>query len=196
MRRSRKGIVVAVLLVALVLALAGLAVAGCGSDTTETTATTAAATATTAATTATTAAATPTTAGGSDTTAAGTATTAGAGGPAKDRVEVSGLVDSPTTFTAADLEKLGTVTATLNHPKKGDVEYTGVTFAKLIEAVKVQAAAKTMLLSAVDGYTVEVALTDIKPEAMLGIADGAFSAAFPGLDGKSWARDIVTIKFQ
>ncbi len=167
MRKSRRGTVLAVLVAALLFGLAGLGVAGCGGDTEGTAATTAA--------------------GAESTTAA-----AGASGA----IAVSGLVDNPMTLTVAELEKLGTVIAKVQHPKKGEVEYTGVPFATVLAALKVQPAAKSMLLVATDGYTVEVALGDVGADSMLAIEDGMISAVFPTLDGKSWAKDIATMKVQ
>jgi hypothetical protein len=173
MRTSRKAIVLVVVGV-LVLALGGLAFAACGSESTDTTATTAA----------------------PATTAAQTDSTAGGDAAASGSIAVSGLVDNPMTLTVAELEKLGTESYTVQHPKKGEVTYTGVSFPKVLEALKVQAAAKSIVLIASDGYAAEVTMGDAGADSFLAIEDGTISSVFPALDGKSWVKDIIQMKFQ
>jgi hypothetical protein len=176
----RKGIVMTsrsknaglILMVALmVLALAAWALVGCGGD--EGTETTAA----------------PDTTAASETTAAE---------PAAGGVEVTGLVDSPTTLTVEMLEGMTPETLTVEHPKKGQVEYTGVRFSAVLEALGVQAGAATVVLAASDGFMAEVPLADIaaSPDSLLAIEDGTISSVFPGLETKTWVKDIVSMEFK
>jgi hypothetical protein len=165
------------LAVVLVLAVAVFALAGCGSTTTTTTA---AASTTTAA------------PASSDTSAAAASGTSGT-------LVVKGLVDKPATWTAADLQKLNPVTMTATHPKKGDTQYTGVKLADLFKLLAVQAAAKTLVTSSSDGFTSEVALSDIAaaPDAMLAIGDdGKLNMVMPGMSGKAWATDVTSWEFK
>jgi hypothetical protein len=99
-------------------------------------------------------------------------------------------------LTVAELEKLGTESYTVQHPKKGEVTYTGVSFTKVLDLLKVQATAKSIVLIAGDGYAAEVAVSDAGADSFLAIDGGAISSVFPKLDGKSWVKDIVQMKFQ
>ena len=173
-----------VLAIVLVLAVAALAIAGCGSTTTTTTA--APATTTTAASTATT--------GGSTDTSGGAA----AGG-ASGTLVAKGSVDSPATWTVADLQKLNPITATLEHPKNGATEYTGVKLTDLFKLLGVQSAATTLSAAASDGFTADIPLSDIaaSADAMLAIGDdGTLNMAMPGMSSKSWVKDVVSWEFK
>ena len=175
MKNSAKRVVILAFIGILVVALAGLVVAGCGDEATTTTAA-------------------PETA----TTAAVTETTAAAAEGSSGSIAVKGMVDNPITLTVAELEGLGAETVTVEHPKKGQVEYTGVRFAKVLEALKVQAGATAVVLTASDGFAAEVPLADIESsaDALLAIDEGTISSVFPGLEGQTWVKDIVTMEFK
>jgi hypothetical protein len=130
-----------------------------------------------------------------ETTAAPETTT---GEPAAGGVAVTGLVDNPTTLTVEALEGMTLETLTVEHPKKGEVEYTGVRFSAVLEALGVQAGATTVVMAASDGYMAEIALADIAadPDSLLAIEDGAISSVFPSLETKSWVKDIVSMEFK
>jgi hypothetical protein len=166
----------ATLAMLLVLGLAVLAAAGCGDEGTTTTAA-------------------PTT----QTTGAPTDTTAGGATGASGTIAVKGMVDNPMTLTVEVLQGMNPETLTIEHPKKGPTEYTGVRFSAILEALKVQAAAKTVVLTASDGFAAEVPLADIatSTDGLLAIGDdGALSSAFPGLEGQFWVKDIVSMEFK
>jgi hypothetical protein len=175
MRLSKERTLIAALTVVLVLALAALALAGCGEDTPTTTAA-------------------PT-----ETTTAPTATTAGGGTGSGAGIAVSGMADDPATITVEALEAMGTETLTLEHPKNGPTEYTGVRFSAIVQALVVQATATTVVLTARDGFSADVTLAEIagSPDSMLTIGeDDTFAAAFPGLSSKAWVKDIVSMEFK
>jgi hypothetical protein len=113
-------------------------------------------------------------------------------------VAVSGMVDNPMTLTVEVLEGMGVETVTVEHPKKGEVEYTGVSLTAVLEALGVQSGATTMVLTASDGYMAEVPLADVQTsaDALLAIEDGTISSVFPGLETKTWVKDIVSIEFK
>lgn len=176
MRMNHRRAMFATLVTLLVLGLAVLAAAGCGGETTTTTA-----------------------APATQTTAASTDTTAGEASGAGGGIAVKGMADDPATITADALEAMGTETLTLEHPKNGPTEYTGVRFSTLLEALQVQAAATTVVLTASDGFAAEVALAEIagSPDSLLTIGDdGTFASAFPGLSGKTWVKDVVSMEFK
>ena len=50
-----------------------------------------------------------------------------------------------------------------------------------------------------DGYIAEVSVADIKaaPDAMVAIGkDGTLNSVMPGMTGKAWAKDVVTMEFK
>lgn len=176
MRMNPRRAMFASLAAFLMLGLAVLAIAGCGEETTTTTA----------------APATQTTAASADTTAGGAAGASGA-------IAVKGMVDNPMTLTVEVLQGMNPEKLIIEHPKKGATEYTGVRFSAIIEALKVQTAAKTLVLTASDGFAAEVPLADIatSTDGLLAIGDdGALSSAFPGLEGQTWVKDIVSMEFK
>jgi hypothetical protein len=112
-------------------------------------------------------------------------------------IKVSGKVERAVGLTVARLENLGTVTLTLEHPKNGPAEYTGVRFSALFEKLGVEADAVDMVAVASDGYTVTIKVADIKaaPDALLAIEDGMFNLAVPGASSKAWVKDVVSLEF-
>ena len=113
-------------------------------------------------------------------------------------VVVTGMVDSATTLTVEALEDMGVETLTVEHPKKGEVAYTGVRFGAMLETLGVQSEATTVVLTASDGYTAEVPLTDVEGSAdsLLAIDDGVISSVFPGLKTNTWVKDVVSMEFK
>ncbi|MGI5940593.1 MAG: molybdopterin-dependent oxidoreductase [Thermoleophilia bacterium] len=112
---------------------------------------------------------------------------------------VKGLVDNPLTLTADDLQKMTTATIKADHPKKGSQEYTGVRMSTIMSEAKVQSGATVVILGCTDGYMAEIALSDIKATADSMIAvgdDGTMNAVMPGMTGKAWASDIVSMEFK
>jgi DMSO/TMAO reductase YedYZ molybdopterin-dependent catalytic subunit len=140
--------------------------------------------------------------GGSDetttTTAAAPATTApSADGATGAGIEVKGLVERPQTLAAADLEAMNVTTITAEHPKKGATEYSGVLLSELMTAVGAQSGAATVTIAASDGYMAEIPLADLDADAMLAFDDdGTYDAVMPGMDGKSWVSDVVSMEFK
>jgi hypothetical protein len=193
MKRNVRTVLILTALVAL-LGVAMFAVA-CGSSTDDTTTTAAAAATTLAPDTTTTAAPTDTTAAITDTTAAGGDSSAAASGT----ITVKGLADNPMSLTVDSLTAMSPVTITAEHPKMGEQEYTGVRFSDLLTTLKVQDSAATMILGCSDGFMAEIALADLKAsaDAMIAIGDdGTLNAVMPGMTGKAWAKDLVSMEFK
>ncbi|NLT36461.1 MAG: molybdopterin-dependent oxidoreductase [Gaiellales bacterium] len=177
------------LIVGVVMALLALCVvlaAGCGSEA-ETTTTVAVETTTTEAVeTTTTEAATSTTQAEASLGASGT-------------IAVKGMVETPMELTVDSLKAMTPVTITATHPKQGDQEYTGVRFSDLATALKVQDAATTVTLGAADGFMAEVSMDELaaSPDAMIAIGDdGKLNAVMPGMTGKAWVRDVISMDFK
>jgi len=136
------------------------------------------------------------------TTVAETTTTAGAGaagGGTSGHVSVEGLVDNPVVITAAELEKMTVAEITVDHPKLGMTDYRGVRLSELFEVLGVQSAATALTMTAADGYMAEVPLADIaaSADALLAIGEGgALSVVIPGMESKSWVKDVVSFEFK
>jgi len=134
--------------------------------------------------------------GGDETTT--TAPEVSAGGTTGN-VSVKGLVDDPMVLTAAELEKMTVAEITVEHPKLGMTDYRGVRLSDLFTTLGVQSAAATLTMTASDGYMAEVALADIagSADAMLAIGDGGvLSVVIPGVESKSWVKDVVSFEFK
>ncbi len=133
------------------------------------------------------------------TTAASTDTTGGSASAASGTITVKGAVDNPVTLSAADLQKMTVVKITADHPKLGTQNYSGVRFSELLTLFKVKSSATVVDIGATDGYMAEIAIADIQktPDALLAIGDdGKLNTVMPGMQGKAWVKDAVTMEFK
>jgi hypothetical protein len=108
-------------------------------------------------------------------------------------------VDQPSTITADSLQKMNPVTLTADHPKLGPTEYTGVRLGALLPTLAVRSTATLVDFYRADGYIAEVSLADIagSADSMIAIAkDGTLNAVIPGMTGKAWAKDVITMEFK
>ena len=111
---------------------------------------------------------------------------------------VKGMVDNPTTLTAALLETMTVAEITVDHPKLGMTDYRGVLLSELFTTLGVQSEATTLVMTAADAYMGEVPISDIKgsADAILAIGDdGRLSVVIPGLECKAWVMDVVSLFF-
>lgn len=114
-------------------------------------------------------------------------------------LELAGKVDAPQ--IVADLATLDQTTIKATHPKKQEeVEYNGVLFSTLIDLAKPQADVSTIVLTASDGYTVEVALADVQacPKCLVAIlsSDGYLMSVMPDMESSAWVKNLVKIEFK
>ena len=110
---------------------------------------------------------------------------------------VDGPGDAQTVFTDADLRALGVVTKMLEHPKKGATEYEGVPLTAVLAAAGVTDAVVTLELEAGDGYSTEVAASDVLAcaDCLLTFGDpGEYALAMPGLPSNAWVKGIARIE--
>jgi hypothetical protein len=118
--------------------------------------------------------------------------------PGPVTLTVSGLVDKPLSLTDADLHDMNVITATVEHPKDGPTEYTGVLLNDLLADAGVQSGATTVTLVASDGYSYDLELTVVQEcsdcmIAFMGEA-GDYMSAIPGQSGKAWVKGLVSIE--
>jgi DMSO/TMAO reductase YedYZ molybdopterin-dependent catalytic subunit len=111
---------------------------------------------------------------------------------------LTGLVENELTLTEADLRALGVVKITAEHPKKGPQDYEGVRLSTLLDMAKVKPEATKLVLTASDGFTAEVFLTEVQanPDCLVAFTDtpGVFSMVMPGLPSNTWIKGVVKIE--
>lgn len=112
-------------------------------------------------------------------------------------LDVKGLVQTPGLLSAADLQAMNVTELTAEHPKKGATDYMGVLLSELNAVVGLRSEATTLVMTASDGYAAEVPLADLSSDALIAIMDdGSLSAVMPGMEGKVWVSDLVSLEFK
>ncbi len=111
---------------------------------------------------------------------------------------VNGLVNKELQLTDKALNKLPVVTLTLEHPKNGPTEYTGVRLNDVLNEAGIKDGATTVTLTASDGFSNDIDLASIQactdclvsfdPETA-----GVYNAAMPGQSGKAWVKQLTSI---
>jgi len=111
-------------------------------------------------------------------------------------LRLTGDLAQSLSLSRAGLEALAVVELTLEHPSKGDQQYTGVRLNSLLDLAGVGAGATTLTFAAADGYEVEAPLADVRACADCLVAfdvEGGLTLAMPGFAGGLWVTDIVEI---
>ncbi len=124
------------------------------------------------------------------------------GGEAAPAEEVTlalvGAFDEARDWGWAEIEALGTMTATVAGPRNDDpeAEYTGVSLTALLEAAGLSEDATTLVSTAADGFSAESDLTAIKDcaECMLVLEEGSLRLIMPGFASREWVRDLVSLE--
>lgn len=100
-------------------------------------------------------------------------------------------------WTWAELEALGTVTATVAGPNDApETEYTGISLVALLEAAGLGADATTLVATAGDDFTTEIAVAEVKAceNCLIVTEEGALRLIMPGFDGKAWVSGLVSLE--
>ena len=109
-----------------------------------------------------------------------------------------GLVASELNLSEADLHGLDVVELTAEHPRNGATPYMGIYLNALLTLVGVQEGATTLVLTASDGYSVELPLADVLAcsDCLLAFTDtpGILYAVMPGFEGGAWVKEIVSLE--
>jgi hypothetical protein len=116
-----------------------------------------------------------------------------AGPPA---LEVKGKVAKALQLTLDEVKALGVEKLTLEHPKNGPTEYEGVRLSKVLDKAGLAGDATTLVLTASDGFSAEVAVADAKAcaDCLVAISDSTLNMAMPGMSSKSWVKAVVSIE--
>ncbi|MBN1642053.1 MAG: hypothetical protein JXA09_12530 [Anaerolineae bacterium] len=128
-----------------------------------------------------------------------TATTAAAeGAPAGDiALRITGMVEQELAWTEEQVLAMETMEAKSTN-KAGEVStYTGVSIAALLAQAKPAADAQTVIYVADDGFTGEVALSEVAACADCIVSfrnQGGFSIVMPGYPGNLQVKGVVEIQ--
>jgi hypothetical protein len=112
---------------------------------------------------------------------------------------ITGLVDTELQLTDSGLHDMSVVTLTLEHPKNGPQEFTGVRFNDLLNQAGVQAGATILTLTASDGFAsdIDIATVQACSDCLLAFdsaTPGVYSSAMPGQSGKAWVKGLISIE--
>lgn len=114
------------------------------------------------------------------------------------QLAITGMVETVTGFTEESLRELEVVTITAEHPKSGTADYEGVRLSELFDLVGIKDGAATLVITADDGFSVELSLADILavPDCLLGFTEtpGKFKMVMPGLPGNAWVKGVVSLE--
>jgi len=119
-------------------------------------------------------------------------------GPADATLSLRGLLDAEKNLTMDDLLKLAVVNASVEHPKKGAIEVTGVKMSDILALLTIKPEAKTVSFIAGDGWSVDLPLADLQAceSCLLGWDEEMLRTYMPGFDSNFWAKDLVAIEFK
>jgi hypothetical protein len=92
------------------------------------------------------------------------------------------------------------VQVSAEHPKRGVEDYEGVPLQRLIALTAPLEAAKTVVLTAADGYSTSIDLAAVLAceECLVAFTDteGSYNLAMPGFESSAWVKDIAKIEVQ
>lgn len=112
-------------------------------------------------------------------------------------ITVTGLVEQEVGLTDADLRAWKMITITAEHPKKGEEEYDGVLLSDLFAFLGISPEATTLVLTADDGYQMEVPLDAVNAceQCILKLGgNGNFGTVMPGMETNTWIKGLVSIE--
>lgn len=114
-------------------------------------------------------------------------------------LSITGLVDKVQAWSMDDLNKMEVVKLTVEHPKKGQQEAEGVRLNALLDLAGVKPDAKTLVITAADGFTATLDLAAVRACADCLIAfnnSGELKSVMPGFDGSAWVKAVVSIEIK
>jgi len=113
---------------------------------------------------------------------------------------ITGLVDQTLTLNESVLRALPLLKVTAEHPKKGKMDFEGVALSTLLDMAGVKDGATTLVITAFDGYQVEISLADARgcPKNLVAFTDtpGSFMLVLPDLPASNWVKDVAKIELK
>jgi DMSO/TMAO reductase YedYZ molybdopterin-dependent catalytic subunit len=106
---------------------------------------------------------------------------------------ISGDVLNKLTLKLENLEKMSLVEIEMEHPKKGLQSYRGVPLNDLLNLAGPDSSATTLVMTASDGYAVEISLREIRdcPECLVAFGDdGSLSMIMVGMESNYWLKFV------
>ncbi len=111
---------------------------------------------------------------------------------------LTGLVGQELSLNEATLRGMEVLNITAEHPKKGTEDYEGISLNVLLGMAGVQDGATTLVVTAADGFVVEIPLADVLAceNCLLGFTNTLekFKLVLPGMQSNFWAKDVVSIE--
>jgi len=112
---------------------------------------------------------------------------------------ITGMVNQTLTLNEPILRAMKTLKVTAeNSKKKVKEDYEGVSLNALLDSAGIKDGATKLVVTAADGYTAEVNLTDVRPcpNALLAFTDtpGKWTLILPDLPSSSWVKEVVKIE--
>ena len=111
---------------------------------------------------------------------------------------ITGAVNQPMGFMEADLRAMEVLKITAEHPKKGKEDYEGVSLNALLDLAGVKDGAKTLVITASDGYSTEISLDEVRActDCLLGFTNTVekFKMVMPKLPSSAWVKDVVKLE--
>ena len=119
-------------------------------------------------------------------------------GPADASLLVKGLVDSEKTLTMADLTAMNVLNISVEHPKKGAIDVTGVRLIDILALLSIKPEATTVSLIATDGFSANIPLADILAcdNCLAGWDEEFLRTYMPGFDSNNWVKDLAIIELK
>lgn len=120
------------------------------------------------------------------------------GAPASAALRITGAVAKPLALDLAALKALPAAQIKAEHPKKGMQDYAGVRFSTLLAQAQPNSSAKTLAMTASDGFVGEIGLADLAKcaDCMLAFNGSDLDAAMPGQASGTWVRSVVKIEIK
>jgi DMSO/TMAO reductase YedYZ molybdopterin-dependent catalytic subunit len=116
-------------------------------------------------------------------------------GPAA--LTIKGMVDKEVSLSIDDLKALGTEEITAENSKGESETNEAVRLSKILDQAGVKDGAKTLVLTADDGYATEVAVAELNADCHIKFrSKGGISSVMPGLPGNTWVKGVVTLELK
>jgi DMSO/TMAO reductase YedYZ molybdopterin-dependent catalytic subunit len=110
---------------------------------------------------------------------------------------ITGSVNQDLSLTEADLRAMEILKIS-GETKKGKQDYEGVSLNGLLDTAGVKDGATKLVATAIDGYSTEVNLTDVRdcPNSLIAFTDtsGSFIMVLPDLPSSTWVKDVVRLE--
>jgi hypothetical protein len=114
-------------------------------------------------------------------------------------IVVTGAVAEEVTLSADTVGEFEVAEVTVEHPRDGLLDFTGVRLTELLDRAGAGEGAVSLVLTAADGYSIKVGLADVEACADCLVAfgeEGGFDLAMPGMGLGAWVKDVVSIEVE